>query len=112
MYAVLGSGAAPRFLCDTHVRDLRVTNQTDDRRDLSVTVLGDGEATFEGRFDVPPAGLLRRRNVVPPANRFGFELSTADGASETFQWNICPSRGAIEVVIREGGLWVGVRSMR
>jgi hypothetical protein len=111
MYAVLDD-AGTRFLCDTHVRDLRVTNQTDRPRDLSVTVFGDGEETFEGRFDVPAAGLLRRENVIPPANRFGFALSTADGETAETQWDICPSRGAIEVVLRRGGVWVGVRAMR
>ena len=110
MYAVVDDGT--RFLCDTHVRDLRVTNRTDRRRDLSVTVRGDGEVTFEGRFDVPGSAELRRVNAVPPANRYGFDLSTADGESQSFQWDICPSRGAIEVVLGDGGLWVGVRSMR
>jgi hypothetical protein len=110
MYAVVDDGT--RFLCDTHVRDLRVTNRTDRRRDLSVTVRGDGEPTFESRFDVPASSRLRRRNVVPPASRYGFALSTADGESRSFQWDICPSRGAIEVVLGDGGLWVGVRSMR
>jgi hypothetical protein len=110
-YAVVEDDGT-RFLCDTHFRDLRVRNETTRDREVSVTVLGDGEPIVSRTVDVAAESDVRRTNVVPPANRYGFRLSTADGESTTTEWNICPSRGAIEVVASDDGLWVGVRSMR
>jgi hypothetical protein len=111
LYAVV-TDRGTRFLCDTHFRDLRVTNETSRSREVSVTVLADGTPTYEATVDVPAGGVRRRPNVVAPANRYGFDLATADGETARYRWGICPSRGAIGVVVREGGLWVGVRSMR
>jgi hypothetical protein len=111
LFAVLGEGGT-RFLCDTHYRDLRVRNETGRAREVSVTVRGDGETALDRTYDVPATATVRRPNAVAPANRYGFDLATADGERASTEWDICPSRGAIEVVLRESGLWVGVRSMR
>jgi hypothetical protein len=104
--------AGTEFLCDTHFRDLRVRNETDRERAVSVTVLADGAEQLSRTIDVAATSDVRRRNVIAPANQYSFELSTADGESEATSWSICPQRGAIEVVVSDGGLWVGVRAMR
>jgi hypothetical protein len=111
LFAVVGDDGT-RFLCDTHYRDLRVRNETGRAREVSVTVRGDGETALDRTYEVPATASVRRPNVVAPANRYGFDLATADGERASTDWSICPSRGAIEVVLRESGLWVGVRSMR
>jgi hypothetical protein len=111
MYAVVGDDGT-RFLCDTRYRDLRVRNETARPRTVGVTVLGDGEPTFRQTVDVAAESVVRRANAVAPANQFAFDLWTADGEREHTEWGICPSRGSIDVVVSDRGLWVGVRSMR
>lgn len=111
MFAVIGADAT-EFLCDTHVRDLRVRNETTRPREVTVRILSAGTELAARTVSLSATSDVRRRNVIPPANRYSFEMSTADGESARTDWSICPSRGAIEVVLSDRGLWVGVRSAR
>lgn len=111
LYASLAGG--PAFRCGYASHDLRVRNETDTAREVTVRVLtNEGtETLFEGSFDLGANEVERVASAVEPAGPFRFEVETR-GTTVRYNWVRCAPNGPITVAVSDRGVHVSVTPVR
>jgi hypothetical protein len=107
LYVSLAGG--PTFRCGDANHDVRVRNETDRERRIRLRVLTGEETLFERTFDVDPSATETVPAAVAPAGPFRFEVDTADGLSEQYNWVRCAPNGPITVTVSDDGVYVSVQ---
>ena len=106
LYASLTDG--PSFRCGYADHDVRVRNETDAPRTVTVRVSTGAETLFEETFEVDADAVETVPAAVEPAGPFRFVVET-DGRTERYNWVWCAPNGPITVAVGDDSVSVSVR---
>lgn len=110
LYASLGG--EPTFRCGDAHHTLRVRNETDAARRVTVRVLTEQTALFERTFEVGANAVETAPSAVDPAGPFRFEVAVGGGPTQEYNWVRCAPNGPILVSVSDDGVYVSVQPMR
>jgi hypothetical protein len=110
LYASLADG--PAFRCGYAHHDLRVRNETDTASRIAVRAFTGEETLFERTFTLDANDVRTVPSAIDPAGPLRFEIETADGRSEEYNWLRCAPNGPITVAVSDSGVYVSVRPTR
>jgi hypothetical protein len=109
LYATLDGD--PRIRCGFTPHELRVGNETDAARRVTVKALADSELLFNETFRLAAGASTAVLAAVEPAGPLQFRVRTDDGRNRTVDWTHCAPNGPLIVSVHEQGILVSVQPM-
>lgn len=91
--------------CGTSTASFILGNADDvpHRLDIAAFRPGTDLAVLRRTYIVQPGARFRERAVYTGSGQYDLRVSTADGASTTYDWWLCPPRGPTEISIQANG---------